>query len=300
MRIKRMAVLLVALALTTACTAPDNRVAELIEKGRERFKEASVEIADVTIEEEIAIPWAKQCRTSLCRTMAKGALARIDSRFLESEPPEPPESGLVICYQSEPNSYVFDGESIWYVSATGYRKVLPATGASNRIKPEEVSREMSSPRDYLEFSLTSPRSAGADEDPGSVTGLWPEWLEPEGKFLAVEEVSGRPCCAVEMPPSTRTPCEKVWIDVETLHLARAKFGGTDPRSYSTTFEDWRELAPGMWLPFSQETTATPDGTEHVFRQRIRSVEVNTGLSDEFFDPRKIKVPEPPDRSESSE
>jgi len=296
-----MALLLLVLAFTTACATSDKRVSELIEKARERFKAEAPEIADFTIDMEVTNLWKTDRSTLSFQMMVKEAKSRTDTRCLESEFPEPPESGFMIYYQSEPNSIVFDGGSLWYVSATDFKKVYPATGAGNRIKPEEAPQERSSPLHSLMSFLSISRPQGAETDTRWVTGLWPEWLERDSKFLGIEEVSGRPCYVLGMPSTTKTPCEKVWIDVETLHLAKVGLASAGSMSYGVTFGDWREVAPGIWLPFNEVMIGTRDGKEElVNKQRIKSVQVNNNLSDDLFNPQKIKVPDEVDRSESSE
>ncbi len=301
MSVRNVALLLVFLAFAMACTAPDKRVTELIEKGKARFSAKSCDIEDVAILMEshfVALADGAQDMVVVTRTMARDDKVRVDTRPMLPETARELDDEDLFRYISQAASNIFDGKDLWSLEVTGYNRRSRATGADKRMKGARAPREKSSARDQLEFSFGLEQSSPLSQDARCVTGIWPEWLEPESKFLGVEEVLGRPCYALEMPLFSRTPCEKVWIDVETLHLAKATIT-TAMGPCNTTYEDWREVAPGMWLPFSHVTTATLHGTERVFPQRIRSIEVNTGLSDDLFDPRKINVLESPERVETA-
>ena len=134
-------------------------------------------------------------------------------------------------------------------------------------------------------------------------GKWPEWLEPECKFLGIEEVFGKRCYVVQMPQIAETHTMKLWIYADSLNPAKivdsAEGGSSGLTTCSSVFKNWIEVSPNLWLPLVYEMTWLHGGASRdVVRFVHESIEVNSGLSDDLFDPRKVEVPEPPERVET--
>jgi hypothetical protein len=82
--------------------------------------------------------------------------------------------------------------------------------------------------------------------------FFPETFEKSRHQLQVsdskEEINGYFCWKIEKPGS-----EIVWIDAENLSIIRKRtssFGKDLPRQFDVYFEDYREVAPDLWLPYS--------------------------------------------------
>jgi len=81
----------------------------------------------------------------------------------------------------------------------------------------------------------------------------PEFLEKnKGKYVVHptrEDVDGFPCWVVEYPEM-----DKFWVDVEHGYAVRKRIYHWDkgkPKKFAILNQDWREVEPGLWLPYKQ-------------------------------------------------
>lgn len=101
----------------------------------------------------------------------------------------------------------------------------------------------------------------------------PARFVPEGAVLQGEEkIDGRPCYVVSYSSEPKIEC-RLWLDKERLVPLKMETG-----EVIVLFKDYKQIA-GIWgMPYT--TTATGGPQEMV--SRVKSLVINTGLSDGLF------------------
>ena len=118
---------------------------------------------------------------------------------------------------------------------------------------------------------------------------WWNWFSEKAKIVGTEKVGERECYVVEVEEGERVPFTKVWIDKKELLLVKGEAEvPVIKKKMGYLFSDFRKIEGGWELPYRIEIST--DGSP-LYASFIKSLEINKGLSDDLFDPDKIKVKE---------
>jgi len=129
----------------------------------------------------------------------------------------------------------------------------------------------------------------SEEEEKEYQGIdWWDWFSEKVKIVGTEKVAERECYVVEIEEERRVPFTKVWVDKKGLLLIKAEDEGPAKKKIGYLFSDFRKIEGGWELPYRIEIST--DGSP-LYASFIKSLEINKGLSDDLFDPDKIKVKE---------
>lgn len=123
----------------------------------------------------------------------------------------------------------------------------------------------------------------------SLRNLFPD----KGTIIATEVVDGRECYVVEFDKdyATGRGYSKVWLD--TVDLIPVKGEGKDDSNGDQTMILWSDFKKikdsDRMMP---HTTQIFLNGRLMLKTTIKSIEVNRGISDDLFDPEKVKVQGP--------
>ena len=129
----------------------------------------------------------------------------------------------------------------------------------------------------------------SEEEEKEYQGIdWWDWFSEKVKIVGTEKVAEQECYVVEIEEERRVPFTKVWVDKKGLLLIKAEDEGPAKKKIGYLFSDFRKIEGGWELPYRIEIST--DGSP-LYASFIKSLEINKGLSDDLFDPDKIKVKE---------
>ncbi|MFC1806976.1 hypothetical protein ACFL0T_01220 [Candidatus Omnitrophota bacterium] len=154
------------------------------------------------------------------------------------------------------NSVIYDGQDAWMISPTG------------KMKMPDVSM---------------------DNNQGFAGSWWWDYVDEGAVLIGSEAINGRDCYILDLTSSQSTTYKKVWITQDDLSLVQSQGAGSGP-TLTAVHSNHQELL-GKW-PLPRRTDIY-DGDKLVMRVDIDKIDVNTGFTDETFDPNAI-APDVPD------
>ena len=146
---------------------------------------------------------------------------------------------------------IYDGEDTWMISPfMGKRKL-------SREKEKQYQRERN----------------------------WWELISEKAKIVGTEKVDKRECYVVEIEEE-ECPFTKMWVDRDNLVLIKGEIKGTEGETLLLLHSDFRKIKGDWEMPYKTEMYVDDKLTSTLL---VKSLEVNKGLSDDLFDPDKVKV-----------
>jgi len=141
---------------------------------------------------------------------------------------------------------LFDGNDVWSL----------AMGLKTKLSKEQISSAQANTRGY--------------------------WQEPvEGSEVAGDEtIHGRDCWLVLSPENSMTERTKTWIDKKHFVIVRSE-AVTSGTTIRTDFSDFRKVEGDFIVPYHYEIYS---GDQVSMIGEITELSVNSGLSDDLFDP----------------
>jgi outer membrane lipoprotein-sorting protein len=114
---------------------------------------------------------------------------------------------------------------------------------------------------------------------------WWDLMKGKTKLVGSEKVATRECYVAENEPSDNFPFDRVWIDKKSFFLVKAE-GTRKGKTSSFVNSDFKEIKGGFEIPY--KTDMYFDG-KLAGTATVKMVKINTGLSDDLFDPDKVQV-----------
>ncbi|MDZ7271467.1 MAG: outer membrane lipoprotein-sorting protein [candidate division KSB1 bacterium] len=119
---------------------------------------------------------------------------------------------------------------------------------------------------------------------------WWDRMTTEVRVVGEEKVNGRTCHVVEGKSKQGSPFSKLWIDKQTFLLVKAEgTAGATAERMSILCSDFHTVHRDFEIPYRTDVFV---GGKLSSTTRVTSVKVNTGLADDLFDPKKVKVKGP--------
>lgn len=115
---------------------------------------------------------------------------------------------------------------------------------------------------------------------------WWEFLSENAEIVGTEKVGARDCYVVEIEEQKESPFTKVWLEKKNLVLVKAESREPTGEKVLLVFSDFRKIKSDWEIPYKTEMYA--DG-KHTLTTLVKSVDINKGLSDDLFNPEKVKV-----------
>lgn len=114
---------------------------------------------------------------------------------------------------------------------------------------------------------------------------WWKSISEKAKIAGTEKVGKRDCYVVEIQEE-EYPFTKLWLDKTNLVLIKGESKGTEGETILLICSDFKKIKGGWEMPYKTEIYA--DG-ELMSTSLVKSLKINKGLSDDLFDPKKVKI-----------
>lgn len=114
---------------------------------------------------------------------------------------------------------------------------------------------------------------------------WWELMNEKAKIVGSEKIDGRDCYIVEGLEKEDMPFTKIWIDKKSFVLVKAESKSEEGGKLVIDYSDFKKLKGDWEMAYK---TDVYDSGKLMSTSIIKSVEVNKGVSDELFDPNKVK------------
>jgi outer membrane lipoprotein-sorting protein len=136
----------------------------------------------------------------------------------------------------------------------------------------------------------------ADEG-GKYRGQWvcTDYVPADAEIVGSETIGGRRCFVLAvLDPSSETA--KLWVDQGNLALLKLEGRPSNGDTMTVLFSDHRSVAGGFEFAYRADVYS---GEELITTVVVESLDINSGLADELFNPDAVKVdaPETPETIE---
>ncbi len=142
-------------------------------------------------------------------------------------------------------------------------------------------------KDYWMISpfIGKQKMTGVSADQQSINKDWWQALTERGKISGIEKMNGIDCYLVQFDKTVSVPWDNLWIDTKRLVLIKAE-RGLGQYCTGAAFSDYRKVKGSFEIPFLTNlyNAGKPIGTTIV-----KSVEVNKGFQENFFDPQSVEA-----------
>jgi len=115
---------------------------------------------------------------------------------------------------------------------------------------------------------------------------WWGLASENAKIVGTEKVGNRECYVVEIQEQKESHFNRVWLDKKNLVLAKAESKGAKEKAMFWVYSDFRKIKGDWEMPYKTEIY---EGTKLMSTTLVKSLKVNKGLSDDLFNPDKVKV-----------
>lgn len=106
------------------------------------------------------------------------------------------------------------------------------------------------------------------------------------KVVGTEKIGKRECYVVQPEEEGETSYTKIWLDKKNFYMVKSESEGTDGEIILMLNSDFRKVKGDWEMPYKTEMY---EDNELMFTLLVKSIEINKGLSDDLFDPDKVKV-----------
>ena len=128
--------------------------------------------------------------------------------------------------------------------------------------------------------------SGEEEKEYQIERDWWDLVSEKAKIVGTEKVDKRECYVVEMEEGGESPFTKLWFDKKNLDLIKYEVNGPEGETIVLIYSDFRKIKGDWEMPYKIEFYMDD---KLMSTSLIKSLELNTGLSDDLFDPNKVKV-----------
>jgi len=128
--------------------------------------------------------------------------------------------------------------------------------------------------------------SGEEEKQYAMNRNWWEWIPEKAKIVGSEKVNKRQCYVVEIYDQKDSPLTKIWLDEKALILVKGEGTGAQGKTATWLNFDFKKIKGGWEMPYKTEMYV--DG-EIMSTSTVKSIKINEGLSDDLFDPNKVRV-----------
>ena len=147
---------------------------------------------------------------------------------------------------------IYDGEDLWMISSFSGKKKLS----------DEEAHEYQTERN------------------------WWDLISEKAKIVGTEKVDKRECYVVETKEEKEFPFTRIWLDKKSLDLIKGERKQPKEETMLWVHSDFKKVKGDWEVPYKTEIYT---GEKLVSTFLVKSLEINKGLSDDLFDPNKVKA-----------
>lgn len=115
---------------------------------------------------------------------------------------------------------------------------------------------------------------------------WWKLISEKAKIVATEKIDKRECYVMEIAEDEEYPFTKLWLDKRNLVLVKGEGKEIKGEIILLVNSDFKKIKGDWEMPYKTEMYA--DGNL-MSTSLVKSLKINQGLSDDLFDPDKIKI-----------
>ena len=115
---------------------------------------------------------------------------------------------------------------------------------------------------------------------------WWELISEKVKIVGTEKVSKRDCYVIETKEEKELPFTKIWLDKKSLNLIKGERKEPKEKTMLWVHSDFKKIKDDWEWPHKVEIYV---GDKLMSTSLVKSLEINKGLSDDLFDPDKVKM-----------
>ena len=115
---------------------------------------------------------------------------------------------------------------------------------------------------------------------------WWDLISEKAKIVGTEKVDKRECYVVETKEEKEFPFTRIWLDKKSLDLIKGERKQPKEETMLWVHSDFKKVKGDWEMPYKTEIYT---GEKLVSTSLVKSLEINKGLSDDLFDPDKVKV-----------
>jgi len=225
-------------------------VSSILKEAEAKYAKFEEEIKDMTIVQEIKTVTSEGEITSEMKMLKKGEKFRIETTIEVPESSETPE-GMGGMGGME-TIIIYDGEDTWMISPFMGKKKLSGD------EEKQYQRERN----------------------------WWELISEKAEIVGTEKVGKRVCYVVEIKEEEEFPFTKVWLDKADLVLIKSESKKPEEKTVLLVHSDFRKIKGDWEMPYKSKIYVDGEPTTTFV---VKSLEINKRLSDDLFDPDKVKV-----------
>lgn len=135
------------------------------------------------------------------------------------------------------------------------------------------------------FTGKKKKLSGKDEKQYQRERNWWKLISEKAKLLGTKKIGKRECYVVEIEDK-EYPFTKLWLDKKNLVLIKGESKGAEGEIILLIHSDFRKIKGDWEMPYKTEMYT--DG-ELMATSLVKSIKINKGLSDDLFDPDKVKI-----------
>lgn len=115
---------------------------------------------------------------------------------------------------------------------------------------------------------------------------WWDSISEKAQIVGTEKVGERKCYVVEIKEEGQSPFTKIWLEKKNLELIKAESKEQEGKTMLMICSDFKNIKGDWRMPYKTEMYM---GGNLFSISRVKSLEINKGLSDDLFDPDKVKA-----------
>ncbi|MHA1507015.1 MAG: outer membrane lipoprotein-sorting protein [Candidatus Asgardarchaeia archaeon] len=115
---------------------------------------------------------------------------------------------------------------------------------------------------------------------------WWEFISEKTKVIGTEKIGERECYVVDAEEEEELSFTRLWLDKENLALIKGESKEPEGETTVWIYSDFRKIKGNFEMPYKMEMYTDGKLMGILF---IKSLEINKGLSDDLFDPDKVKI-----------
>jgi outer membrane lipoprotein-sorting protein len=117
-----------------------------------------------------------------------------------------------------------------------------------------------------------------------------DYMPVAAEIIGSEKIAGRDCYVLSVLDKS-SDFAKLWIDQKSFNLMKMEGNPQEGVASVIVFSDYRKVSGDFEMPFRTEMYS---GKDLISTTIVKSIAVNKGISDDLFDPDKIKASSGPD------
>lgn len=117
---------------------------------------------------------------------------------------------------------------------------------------------------------------------------WWTIISDKAEIVGTEKIGDRECYVVLIKEPKKSPFTRIWLDKKNLVLVQAESKGSKGETMLVVSSDFKKIKGDWEWPYKTEIYANG---KPMTTSRVKSLDINQGLSDDLFNPDKVKVKE---------